>query len=274
MILWTNPEFLRPSPLDGVESASGLYQQVAAMTATGDHHAKQGRSTGRYLLPTERGLVEVYVKKYFTLSWRERWFASLSELPGPREWENTRRAGKLGIPVPELLLAAADPAQLCKSLLVTRALTGYLPLHRYLPARWLADRGSLARSRAFFAFKRRLVARLAEMTRRLHAANLFHRDLYLCHFFLRETQADGEGFQLVLIDWGRLVESRRARWRIKDLAQLHFSADLAGINRADRLRFLREYLGIGHLNPEARVLARKVAWKAALYRRHSVRSAA
>lgn len=274
MILWTNPEYRLHDPTQGAERGDDVYEKIAAMTATGDHHAKQGRSTGRYLLPTERGLVGVYVKKYFALSFRERWLTPLSELPGPREWENTRRAGELGIPVPELILAAADPNRPCKSLLVTRELAGYLPLHRYLPARWLADRGSPARRRAFFAFKRRLVARLAEMTRRLHAANLFHRDLYLCHFFLAETESGADGFQLVLIDWGRLIESRRDRWRIKDLAQLLFSSDLAGINRSDRLRFLLQYLGIRRLNPEARALARKVTWKAALYRRHSVRSAA
>ena len=34
------------------------------------------------------------------------------------------------------------------------------------------------------ASKRRLIAEMARITATLHAARLFHKDLYLCHFFL------------------------------------------------------------------------------------------
>ena len=79
----------------------------------------------------------------------------------------------------------------------------------------------------------------------------------------------GAAFDLVLIDLMRLKQSRLARWRIKDLAQLLFSSDLPGITRTDRLRFFKKYLGIRRLDGDARWLLRRIQWKASLYHRHN-----
>jgi len=100
-----------------------------------------------------------------------------------------------------------------------------------------------------------VMAQLADMVRRMHDENLFHRDLYLSHVFL--SLQDGAP-QLHLIDLARLTHRRRRqfRWRVKDLAALEYSSPRPLITRTDRVRFLRAYLGgtAGHRGMTGRQL--------------------
>lgn len=89
-----------------------------------------------------------------------------------------------------------------------------------------------------FAERRRVVADVAGLVRRMHEAGINHRDLYLVHVLRR---ADGT---LCVLDLHRAQMRRRVpqRWRAKDLAALAFSARAAGgAGRRDELRFLRTY---------------------------------
>lgn len=269
MILWKHTLFDQDS-----RSERQTYDDVASLQSSEDFHAKQGRSTGRCVLNTPTGNVAVYVKRYYQLPWWQRRFLPLDRFPGPLERQNLQRAQALGIRVPDPLLAGADPNQPCKSFLVIRALDGFAPLHQYLPSRYARESRSSDGRRSWAIFKRQLCREIVTICRRLHDADLYHRDLYLCHFFLRETPSASTPFDLALIDFGRLTQSRRHRWRVKDLAQLLFSADLPGITRADHIRFLKHYL---HANPHVssyQQFARPVLAKARLYHRHNARSAA
>ena len=62
----------------------------------------------------------------------------------------------------------------------------------------------------FATLKRRLIAEMARIAATLHAARLFHKDLYLCHFFLDldRLERDGRTIRLVLIDLHRLSSRR------------------------------------------------------------------
>lgn len=64
--------------------------------------------------------------------------------------------------------------------------------------------------------------KLAELTRKFHAAGLVHRDYYASHVFMHEC--DGR-VELYLIDLARVFRPRwrKFRWRVKDLAQLKYS---------------------------------------------------
>ena len=95
-----------------------------------------------------------------------------------------------------------------------------------------------------WADRREIIRQLALITARLHRHGLFHRDLYLCHVFLCRN-ADG-GIVLRLIDLSRMIEKKKGdngRWQIKDLAALNYSAPAGLVTRADRLRFLYDYIG-------------------------------
>ena len=76
----------------------------------------------------------------------------------------------------------------------------------------------------FARFKREVIVEMAGIAARLHAARAFHKDLYLCHFFL-DPDASPAGRRLTLIDLHRLAVHRLAawRWRWKDLGQLLYS---------------------------------------------------
>ena len=92
--------------------------------------------------------------------------------------------------------------------------------------------------------KRRLLAKVCDMTRRMHDAGVNHRDFYICHFLmgLGETNSQKPP-ELSLIDLHRaLVHTRLPyRWRLKDLASLYYSAFDVPLTQRDKLRFIRAY---------------------------------
>jgi heptose I phosphotransferase len=205
-------------------------------------HAKQGRSTARYVFHTPAGPLPVYLKRHYRLPLRSRIAALLDpggrHSPASAEWAHLERVRALGVAVPETIAAGEriGPWGALQSYLVVAELTGCDPLHEAIPA--------LARgldSAAFAARKRAIVAAIADIAAKLHRAGVFHKDLYLCHFYLDGNAA---GVRLRLIDLHRLGEHRwwPDRWRWKDLGQLLYSTyGVAGIDDRDRLRFWAAY---------------------------------
>ena len=235
-------------------------------------HAKQGRSTARVVFHTSEGPLPVYLKRHYRLPTR----AGLAALfhpsgrfsPGSAEWVHLERARGLGIPVPDVVAAGEriGPWGALQSFLMVAELTGCEPLNEAIPI--LEARGEAG---AFAAWKRRTIAEMAEITATLHRARLFHKDLYLCHFFLGPDRARDPGPRLTLIDLHRLAEHRlfADRWRWKDLGQLLYSTDgVAGIDDRDRLRFWSHYRRALAL-PRHRGHLRMVRIKAARYKAHN-----
>lgn len=111
-----------------------------------------------------------------------------------------------------------------------------------------------------FSAKRALVRELAKLVRTFHEAGWRHRDLYLCHVF---ADIQGERMRLSMIDLQRVFRPRWRvwRWRIKDLAQLNYSAKPEQFSRAMRLRFAKEYFGAETLAPFHRRILQKVVRK-------------
>jgi len=87
--------------------------------------------------------------------------------------------------------------------------------------------------------KRRFIEKLADFARRFHETGLRHRDFYLCHIFMTTDE------ELYLIDLQRTFRPVvfDERFRIKDIAQLYYSAPGDVVSRTDRLRFYRRYTG-------------------------------
>ena len=117
-----------------------------------------------------------------------------------------------------------------------------LPLHEAVP---LAQQRMS--SSAFVAWKRGLTAELVRLSRLLHDRSWFHKDLYFCHFYLPEgatyqTPTNWPG-QVYAIDFHRLARHRLSWpwWLAKDLGQLLYSSNVAGVTARDRLRFWRLY---------------------------------
>jgi len=131
----------------------------------------------------------------------------------------------------------ANPATR-RSFIVTEALAPTVALDEHC-RRWREDPPAPR-------WRRAVIARVAEMTRRMHAGGMNHRDCYLVHFLLHLDPAPTpEAFRISLIDLHRaqLRAATPRRWRDKDLAALYFASLEAGLTDRDRLRFLRAYFG-------------------------------
>ena len=259
-LLWIAPALREFWP----EEPAAAYEAWTQLSASDNQHQKQGRSTGRYVIAGSTQNLAVYIKRYFRLSWWQRWLVPLARFPGPLEMKRLEQVRRLGIPLPEVVAAGADRRHECRSFLAVRELEGFVELHKHLTWRFGRAVGSVDAAQ-----KRALARRIADIARRLHGAQLYHLDFYLCHFLIREDAEAVDGFELALIDFLRLKHSSRRRWLTKDLAQLLFSSYMPGITRTDRLRFWKHYLGVRRLDAEARRQLRAIVAKADRYHKHN-----
>jgi heptose I phosphotransferase len=179
------------------------------------------------------------------------------------------------VPVPAVVAAGEiiQPGGRLRSFLAVEELTDMLPLHEAVPL--AAGRQPAA---AFLAWKQGLVAELARLARLLHDRRCFHKDLYLCHFYVHRGWLDaapvgGWRGRVHLIDLHRLGRHSRTwrMWQLKDLAQLLYSSEVSGVEVRDRLWFWRCYRGVGPKGRGDRWLRRCVLFKWWRYREHNLR---
>lgn len=241
--------------------------------------AKQGRSTGRWVLHAADGRrLVVYLKRHYKLDWWRGLMAALWPAghwsPAMQEANHLEWARRQGVPVPAVVAAGEffGPGGAFQSFLAVEELTDQLALHEAVPA----ARARLAPDE-FLRWKRGLVAEMARLSRLLHERRHFHKDLYLCHFYVREEDLsrvpeDWKG-RVSLIDLHRLAH-HPVTWRIfqsKDLAQLLYSSEIDGITARDRLAFWRAYHGPGATRKTDPWLMWGVTFRWRRYRRHNLR---
>jgi heptose I phosphotransferase len=106
----------------------------------------------------------------------------------------------------------------------------------------------------------------ADLAARLHQRGLHHRDLYLCHFFIKDDAAAAPP-ELRLIDAARVARLprflTRQRWIVKDLAQFWYSTTAHPITDDQRTRWLARYAQQRQLSSTTtlkRSIQRKAAW--------------
>ncbi len=272
---WIDPRYQSALPPD-------LDASVMTLDSRDRLHAKQGRSTARVVFHPgaaqcggpSAGPVAVYLKRHFRLPWLARLAALFDPAgrhsPAAAEWVHLERARALGVPVPDVVATGEriGPWACLQSYLMVAELTGCQELNVALPR--LADELEPA---AFDSLKRRLIAEMVRITAALHSARVFHKDLYLCHFYLdlERLRDDPADVRLALIDLHRLAEHRLwpDYWRWKDLGQLLYSTmGVAGIGRGDIRRFWRAYRRRVRLRAP-RWQVRMVQLKAAAYLEHN-----
>lgn len=225
-------------------------QRIMEAAVTDRFHAKQGRSTGRWVLQTQGRRLAVYLKRHYRLPWWRGWLATLwpgfGWSPALQEWRHLQWARAQGLPVPATVAAGEfiGPWGQLQSFLAVEELTGMLPLHEAIPA--AAQRLQPAE---FQRWKRGLTGELARLVRHLHGRRSFHKDLYLCHFYVPREMIEPSA---AARDWHRkvhLIDLHRLGhhpwtwpwWQVKDLAQLLYSSEIVGVSARDRLHFWRAY---------------------------------
>lgn len=257
--------------------------RVMGETVTDRLHQKQGRTIARWALTGDNGAsLVVFLKRHFELPRRLGLLAWLfprrAWSPGLQEWQNLAWARSAGLPVPRPVAVGEflRPWGKLQGFLAVEELAGMLPLHEAIP---LAQRRLSAAD--FARWKSGLVAELARLTRELHRRRAFHKDLYLCHFYVAEGDtvvSPGRwAGRVAIIDFHRLGR-HRLLWpwfAAKDLGQLLYSSDVPGVTARDRLRFWKLYRG-GDWGGVARPpgwLLRGVLWKWRQYERQRARRA-
>ncbi len=188
-----------------------------------------------------------YLKQHRRPTFRDYW-KPLMRLTWPilgarNEWDAILRFHHEGLPTMEPVAIGEKGRE---SFLITAEIGG---------CRKLSDwQREVQKGRAFDAVTRRsIVQRLAQATRRMHNAGLHHQDYYLLHLL---TPLEQDRHELYILDLGRAGGSKplSGRWIVKDLAQLDSSTHV--VSKADRLRFLSEYLGRGLQQGDRRLIAR------------------
>jgi len=198
---------------------------------------------GRRTLRTEVAGRGYYVKLHRGVGWGEIFknlaTARLPVLGAEHEWRAINRLAGLGVDTMKAVAfgrRGANPARQ-ESFIITEELAPTVSLEDYCRDWPLQPPAP--------PFKRALIARVAEMARRMHQGGVNHRDCYVCHFLLHtEPAPTPQRLRLSLIDLHRAQVREGAaprRWRDKDLAALHFSTLEIGLTARDRLRFLRTY---------------------------------
>ena len=115
--------------------------------------------------------------------------------------------------------------------------------------------------------RRNFIARSAAFVKKFHETNYRHRDLYFSHIFYSNSG------KFYLIDLARVFKPTvfYERFRIKDIAQVYYSAPGRYFSKTDRLRFYLGYTGHNKLSRKDKVFIRKVKRKARRMAKHDIK---
>lgn len=226
--------------------------------------ALDDRENWRLDLPHPSGPRGVYLKKHHVRSWRwwlrARLGGDATRSPGSVEARNIERLADAGVAAMKLV-AFGDRLHAdgrLESFVLTEELTGYAQLDHFLRRAFTETpvHGGKRDARRI-----ELIQRIAEVAARFHNAGFNHRDLYCCHFFVREDRP--ASFDVRIIDLQRVERRRWFRWRwiVKDLAQLAYSTPCERISASQRMAFIKRYLGVRKLRPQDKRLIRAVLAK-------------
>ncbi len=151
-----------------------------------------------------------------------------------------------------------------KSFVVTEEITGAESLENNPPEFFRLPINTDKRKK-----QRRFIEDLALMTRKFHQNGFCHRDFYLCHIFWGEQT----GFQL--IDLQRVFKPTitAGKYRIKDIAQLYYSAPKSVYSQTMRLRFYKKYAGKSRLTFKDKWFIKRVKAKAERMASHDTKRA-
>ncbi|MFH1615165.1 MAG: lipopolysaccharide kinase InaA family protein [Planctomycetota bacterium] len=171
---------------------------------------------------------------------------------------------KAGIPVAEVICYGRQWG-LCfekRSFIGTRKIDNAESLERKLPGYFYGHKTpETLRSR------RRFISNLARFAHKFHQTGYRHRDFYFCHIFCDHY------CRFHLIDLHRVFKPRilKNRFRIKDIAQLCYSARGSFFSRTDRLRFYLSYAQTKKLRRRDKAFIRKVITRVHKMARHDSR---
>jgi hypothetical protein len=165
-----------------------------------------------------------------------------------REFEMMHYLASKQVRAPEVLFFGRNPNGDLKTTLMTKELSGFIPLEELTEQLFKDGRPALG-------LQRPVIKAIAKFSRQLHDVNIQHRSFYPKHLFV-----DARNPQSPLVAVIDLEKSR-----INRVSFLRSLIDLSVLNRhakywsrSRRMYFYLEYLGIKHLTPYAKWLCRLI----------------
>jgi len=115
--------------------------------------------------------------------------------------------------------------------------------------------------------RRQFIKQLSQLAKKFHDTGYRHRDFYLAHIFYSDDAI------FYLIDLQRVFKPwlLAERFRVKDIAELYYSAPHSTFSKTDRLRFYKWYAGKNFLDRQDKVFIRKVVSKVKRIARHDAK---
>lgn len=92
--------------------------------------------------------------------------------------------------------------------------------------------------------KHHLIIAIANLAAKMHGAGMVHRDFYLCHLAIKNSDLMQNNFYLMVLDLHRVAQNQAANGNMvmKDMAGLLFSGIQCGLTDADWAIFKAYYL--------------------------------
>ncbi|MBQ75860.1 MAG: lipopolysaccharide core heptose(I) kinase RfaP [Gammaproteobacteria bacterium] len=181
-----------------------------------------------------------FVKSHFGVGWGEI-LKNLVQFRVPvlgasNEWQALRRLKELGVNTMTPVAYVSEgwnPAKI-KSCVVTRELENTVSLEDFCSRKMS------------ITLKRKLLEKLAVVSKLLHDNGVNHRDYYICHFLLDIASSKQEVPIVYLIDLHRaqIRSETPLRWRVKDIGALLFSSFHLELTKRDLFRFMKIYSGL------------------------------
>jgi tRNA A-37 threonylcarbamoyl transferase component Bud32 len=201
----------------------------------------------------DRSTEQVFLKQYVFPS--PAWTFVGRRSKARREFENYAVFQRLGIPCAQPLACGElrdRLGRLRRAFILTRAVPDAQTLIEFVQTRCPGRATPASRK-----LRREIIARLAPMVGRMHQESFFHNDLVWRNILV--TCPPQAAPQLWWIDCprGRFARLGRRRLRVKDLAALDKVA-ARRCSRAERLAFLKAYLGTRRLDAGTKRLAREI----------------
>jgi heptose I phosphotransferase len=149
-----------------------------------------------------------------------------------------------------------------RSFIITEKIPDSEPLERKLPDYFNAP--AIAKN---LKLRRNFIAQLAAFVKKFHQTGYYHRDLYFSHIFYNYNGI------FSLIDLARTFKPVlfAERFRIKDIAQIYYSAPGEYFSKTDRLRFYLSYTGRSKITKGDKIFIRKVINKTKQMARHDIK---
>jgi serine/threonine protein kinase len=262
--------FIDPAYKTGFERLGLTSIEAVFAFGAGKNLAKENLALHRSRIEfnIESPAVTVFLKRYDNppiMAQLKNWLSAKKRIScALMEVEAAQKLAAMGINTPRMMAWGEVPGTLFekRSFAAIEEIREGRSLERSLPE--FFNGAGISKN---LVLRRQFIRQLASFIRKFHDTGYCHRDLYLCHIF---RVPDGRFY---LIDLARAFKPilLSGQYRVKDIAQLHYSAPAKYFSKTDRLRFLRAYLGRKKLSAGGKNFARRVAGKAIRMARREAR---